>query len=306
MLHLERGSRADLDALASCHYRQAPAAAPVQIWRVIDTRHPRRPAAVLALSNPPLASRARDEAFGGRYRGLPWAIQAKLVNREIRTISRVIVAPPYRGLRLARRLVIHALRLAPTPFVEAFAALGRVHPFFREAGMSEHRLAPHPEDERLRTALVESGVDVRRLASARLLERTLADLRPADRDRLMGAIHRWANRRLAPQRRDPRKVIAAMRRRLLSPPVYYLARQVNARGGNRQTTLRCQSIPLRDVSRRLGRIVQPGGHVFTDAPPATEGLTSPNFSIGQTMRPFRDNSRFLPHFEDIAGAAGGG
>ncbi len=274
MLHLEAGTRADLDALARCHYRQTPAPAPALIWRVVDARHPRRPAAVLVLSHPPLASRARDEAFGGRYRGLPWSIQATLVNREIRTISRVIVAPPYRGLGLARRLVIHTLRYAPTPFTEAFAALGRVQPFFRHAGMTEHHPTTHPADERLRDTLAMRGVDVRCLASTALAMRTFESLSREDHDAVIQAVRRWANRRTT-QRRDPRKVIAAMRRRLLSPPVYYVARHRDPRRKDDLHTLRSRSVPLHDVSRRLGRTTQPGRiRVMADRP-AAEGLTPP-------------------------------
>jgi predicted N-acetyltransferase YhbS len=57
------------------------------------------------------------------------------VNRHVRTISRVVVHPQFRGVGLASGLVRAICRAAPTRYVEAFAVMGRVHPFFEKGGM---------------------------------------------------------------------------------------------------------------------------------------------------------------------------
>ena len=102
-----------------------------------------RVVAVAVLSYPTAALRARERALGlggPRYgRKLAWA------NRNLRTISRVIVHPQFRGLGLAGRLVRRALRDAPVRYVEAVAAMGEVHPLFERAGM--RRIEPAGEGE---------------------------------------------------------------------------------------------------------------------------------------------------------------
>jgi ABC-type ATPase with predicted acetyltransferase domain len=57
------------------------------------------------------------------------------VNGNVRTISRVIVHPQFRGVGLASRLVRRICEDCPTRWVEAYAVMGRVHPFFERAGM---------------------------------------------------------------------------------------------------------------------------------------------------------------------------
>jgi predicted N-acetyltransferase YhbS len=54
----------------------------------------------------------------------------------VRTIARVIVHPQFRGLGVAARLVRRICNECPTRYVEAFAAMGDVHPFFEHAGMT--------------------------------------------------------------------------------------------------------------------------------------------------------------------------
>jgi GNAT superfamily N-acetyltransferase len=104
-------------------------------WSAGETPAPQgaRLAAVAVLSYPTLNSAARDRALG--LLALPPARKLALVNRQIRTISRVVVHPQFRALGLASRLVAHVCHQCPTRWVEAFALMGRVHPFFEKGGM---------------------------------------------------------------------------------------------------------------------------------------------------------------------------
>jgi GNAT superfamily N-acetyltransferase len=92
-----------------------------------------RLAAVAVLAYPTLASRARERALGldGRSRREVIAF----VNAHVRTISRVIVHPQFRGLGLASLLVRRICDACPTRYVEAFAAMGDLHPLFASGGM---------------------------------------------------------------------------------------------------------------------------------------------------------------------------
>jgi len=154
-----------------------------------------RPVAVLVLSLPSLSCALRDSALGDRYKSLPdRASRAAALNREIRCISRVVVHPSYRGLGLAVELVRQALREAPTPLVEAIAAMGRVHPFFERAGMLRYERPALEADARLREALQWTGITAADLAG---LDRTLARIERLPRARrvwLRGEIDRWARR----------------------------------------------------------------------------------------------------------------
>lgn len=92
-----------------------------------------RVVAVAVLSYPTVNSTARDRALA--LANLPAKRKLAFVNRHVRTISRVVVHPQFRSLGLASRLVSCVCAHCPTRFVEAFAVMGRVHPFFEKGGM---------------------------------------------------------------------------------------------------------------------------------------------------------------------------
>jgi GNAT superfamily N-acetyltransferase len=98
--------------------------------------------AVAVLSYPTINSAARDAALG--MTGWPAARKLARVNRDVRTISRVVVHPQFRGVGLASRLVAAVCEECSTRWVEAFAVMGRVHPFFEKGGMT--RQAPTAAD----------------------------------------------------------------------------------------------------------------------------------------------------------------
>ena len=87
-----------------------------------------------------------DRATGGAYALPDVRRRAALLNRDFRRLARVIVHPTFRGIGLAVLLVRHALAHAPTPYVEALAVMGRIHPFFQTAGMTVY---DRPADERV-------------------------------------------------------------------------------------------------------------------------------------------------------------
>ena len=168
---VRRGRIGDYRALARFHYIAGPPALHKRVYAIDPPRHladALAPAAVAVVSPPLMYCRARNLATAGRYlqpdrkRGL-----ARL-NREIEAITRVIVHPCYRGLGLAGRLVRHVLDTAETPFVEALAAMGDVHPFFERAGMWAGPFAPgRGRGYRYFLALSASGADALAHAACR-------------------------------------------------------------------------------------------------------------------------------------------
>ncbi len=172
-----------------------------------------RVVAVLVESYPALSCVLRDEATGNRYTG--WRDRgdaARLLNAEVRCISRVVVHPQWRGVGLAVRIVKHALATATTRYTEALAAMGRVHPFFKLAGMREYQRWPLAKDQRLLDAMRFAGAEAWELASeARMrghLERSAV---------LREELARWAGRRL-----NVSEQMERARDGLLCEPRYYI------------------------------------------------------------------------------------
>ena len=137
-LLLRHGTSGDYARLACFHYRTRPPATWAAVL-AIDHASPRQPdapraIAVGVLSWPTAVSRARQAVFG--LRSLTYGQQIHWANANVRTISRVIVHPQFRGLGLARLLVQELCRICPTRYVEATASMGAAHPLFWRAGMT--------------------------------------------------------------------------------------------------------------------------------------------------------------------------
>jgi hypothetical protein len=157
---IERGSWTDYLALEHLHYRAGRPVVPVGVWRVRfrapGTRRLRL-VAVGVLNFPTLACRAREAAIGLaplrplRRRATPqararWirhrAARIRWINRHVRRISRIIVAPPFRTLGLGSALARRMCWCCKTRYVEALAVMGRVSPLFVRAGMTPAAITP--------------------------------------------------------------------------------------------------------------------------------------------------------------------
>ncbi len=132
---ISRGVCADYRSLERFHYLARSPATWAAVWvvRYQDKAQNERVVAAGVLSYPTVQSAARDAALGLA----DWAVSERLkwVNAHIRTISRIVVHPQFRSLGLARRLVHTICEQCNTRCVEAYAQMGRVHPFFENGGM---------------------------------------------------------------------------------------------------------------------------------------------------------------------------
>ncbi len=154
---IEQGSERDLQALAHHHYRPGK---PATVARVLTARDSASGAlaGVLVVSMPTLNGAWRSRAWPDRFDVGSKRERARRINDELRCISRVIVAPEYRGSGLAVRLVRAYIDAPLTPCTEAIAAMGGVCPFFSRAGMTPFRLVRSARDQRLHDALHYAGV----------------------------------------------------------------------------------------------------------------------------------------------------
>ncbi len=183
-LSIAIGTIADYHALARFHYRAAAPATHVRVLRMMHEREP-SPIGVLIVSMPTLDGAWRHLAWPGRYaaRDGHRAAAIRRLNRELRTISRVVIDPRWRGRGLATRLVRAYLRCPLTPATEAITAMGLWCPFFARAGMTAYPLPPRDADVRLSDVL----------AVAHLAPIDLLDARVARRSAIAGALTRWSS-----------------------------------------------------------------------------------------------------------------
>jgi len=158
------GSREDLAVLAPFHYRPG---APATIERVFRATDPETGtlAGVLVTSRPTLNGAWRKYAWPEVFATGDRKLDARTINHELRTISRVIIDPRFRGLGLASSLVRRYLESPETRCTEAIAAMGGVCPFFKTAGMVEYKIPPTERHARLADALAHAGIEPWRLAT---------------------------------------------------------------------------------------------------------------------------------------------
>lgn len=237
-LRLEDGTLADYMQLAQFHYKgHRPGAvthcyrlvysSPTVVGRYLSRKGDVTLVGVLVRSLPHLGCQLRDVATGGRYRGISGKASAALVNREVRTISRVVIDPRWRGMGLAVRLVKHALANGETIFTEALAAMGRVHPFFERAGMERYDRPPRTEHARLLDALAHLDIEPTMLAAPSSVMSHLARRETSHQRWLEKELRRWYRSAFRVpiaqcNHLEPGDLLHAARDRLLAQPVYYL------------------------------------------------------------------------------------
>jgi hypothetical protein len=196
-LEIVRGTRADYEALAQYHYREGnlgPVAAiyalkhgQSQTLRDTDRHRPKRLLAgasqcsskhesvygVIVYSMPTAGARMRNIATGGIFAGLERIRQLKLINKNIRTISRVIIEPRFRSLGLAVRLVKETMPMMGVPFIEALAVMGRANPFFEKAGLTRYDAGISVSRVRLIEAFSAVGIEEEDLTEAEVIQQKL-------------------------------------------------------------------------------------------------------------------------------------
>ncbi len=166
---VERGTMRDYAALASTHYRKARPARPACVLTA-RLREPERVGhdgsvvGALVVSFPTLNSAVREVAWPGRYATRDRSANARRLNEEVRTLSRAVVDPRFRGLGVAVELVRAYLGDPLTERTEGVGVMPGVSNFLEAAGMTRHELPIRPSDARLLDALVHAGVEEWRLA----------------------------------------------------------------------------------------------------------------------------------------------
>lgn len=123
-MRVEPGTRDDWRHLCDLHYRSHNIAATREIFSL---RRGGELCGVIVYAYPPITCL-------GRRLVLPRMLPKKM-NKELTTISRVVVHPKYRSVGLGAKLVRDTLARAGTPCVEMVAVMAKYNPFAEKAGM---------------------------------------------------------------------------------------------------------------------------------------------------------------------------
>jgi GNAT superfamily N-acetyltransferase len=134
-LLLEPGTSRDYRQLERFHYVPGRPATIVDVVRIVHELPQRTTLAAVGVLSYPVPCCTGRRIFFSHGPPMRYREHLRFANNHLRTISRVIVHPQYRSLGLAVWLVRHLIDTCPTPWVEAIARMGRVHPFFEHAGM---------------------------------------------------------------------------------------------------------------------------------------------------------------------------
>jgi ABC-type lipoprotein export system ATPase subunit/GNAT superfamily N-acetyltransferase len=122
-MRVEDGTFGDYKRLSVFHYRSSRCPPPRKIFVL---RRGDELCGVVVYSFPPSMTFGRSRVWKGDFGRL---------QREVSTVSRVVVHPKYRTVGLGVRLVRETLDLVGTCCVESLAVMAKYNPFFERAGM---------------------------------------------------------------------------------------------------------------------------------------------------------------------------
>lgn len=147
-MKIEEGTKEDWLKLAQFHYRSHKINAYSNIYKM--TLHGET-IGVIVYGYGPLALKARNIATNKIY-----VKNGKKMNRELKTISRVVILPKYRGIGLSVKIIKDTKHLVNARFIEILSVMGVNNPFAIKAGMTD---IPYERDikgaEKKSTAMLE-------------------------------------------------------------------------------------------------------------------------------------------------------
>jgi ABC-type transport system involved in cytochrome c biogenesis ATPase subunit/GNAT superfamily N-acetyltransferase len=153
--HIQQGTLQDYKQLSQFHYRTATCPTPRKIFTL---KRKNETIGTIVYSSPPPLMFGRTKAWKGTNQQL---------QKDISTITRVIIHPKYRSTGLGTKIVKETLTQAATPYVETVAVMARYNPFFEKAGM--HPITESQPNKHILNALEtlsKLGFDTTQLNSA--------------------------------------------------------------------------------------------------------------------------------------------
>jgi energy-coupling factor transporter ATP-binding protein EcfA2 len=167
-MRVEKGSYADWRTLSGFHYRSHHVGAPRKIFAL---KRGDELCGVIVYCYPAPAAH-------GRRMVLP-RMGMKEMNKQLCSISRVVVHPKYRTISLGAKLVGETLKICGTPCVEMSAVMAKYNPFAEKAGMRRIVLQePNQKILEVSEILEKFGFNVHLLGSQKYIGGKLGTLTP--------------------------------------------------------------------------------------------------------------------------------
>lgn len=224
------GTIADYHWLSRYHYRDERLGPVAAVWtlrqRVPLMPHEHSVIGVIVYTYPAPNCAARNAALGPLFCSSDRAEGLRCLNQSVRTISRVVIDPVWRGLGLAAWMVRESMPLLNVPYIESLAVMGRFNLFLEKAGMKHY---PTPENKKaLRLALLLSELDIPPTLwhNPEVVHARILSLNAHDVARLERCIHDFlgpfGKRRKMPPGLDRTDFVC---RKLAYPPAYFLWRK---------------------------------------------------------------------------------
>lgn len=185
-MRVEEGGMQDWHALEGFHYRSHRISAPRKIFRLMRGEEL---CGVIVYTYPCPA------AFG-RRKVMP-RMDMRQTNRELSTVSRVVIHPKYRMMGLGVKLVRETLERCGTPCVEMSAVMAKYNPFAEKAGMTKIAVQNGAREAvKIGEILQDLSFNLELLGSRSYVAEKLKVLRPEEIEKVRAALIRYPHLRL--------------------------------------------------------------------------------------------------------------
>lgn len=154
---LERVGKELWPQFATFHYRSEKLFFPDRIFAMKHSSG--RYAGIIVYSYPQANSAARNKVLANYYQHFPANVKLKIINYELRTITRLVVLPEFRGVSLASELIRRTIPLTNMRFIEAATVMGNYSNCFARAGMKYYQHEQTAEKQTMQKQLENFGLD---------------------------------------------------------------------------------------------------------------------------------------------------
>jgi len=136
------------------------------------------PVGICVFIAPPKTLSQRNRFFGRSGR---WdRTTLRTLNRQLVTLSRVVLHPTYRGAGIAHRFVQRCCELCPYPWIETLSQMGHINPFFERAGFTRVGVSSPTERSRESHSMIYRRQQKRGQKTALLTQETFDKSRYAN------------------------------------------------------------------------------------------------------------------------------
>jgi hypothetical protein len=219
-IEIVKGDVSDYEKLSHYHYRNGKLSPFKAIYAL---RNSQETIGVIVYTMPNPSLELRNAATNNFFKGHSRRTSLALVNKNVRTISRVIIEPRFRSLGLAVKLVRETMPLMNVSIVEAMAVMGHVNPFFEKAGMKAYKCPMPFNCVQMKEALSLVGIEDEMLFDAVAAQRRIEGLSAGKSHFLEKQIKRflqgYGKRRHMPAGLERTRYIIS---KLTERPVYYI------------------------------------------------------------------------------------